>query len=84
MKENQDNGMKLRGQGNSMLLIGLGNLKVRIGLWGAGWLAGGSHSLSDWSVQYHSHGHFFLTLNKEEYKSEGKLRPLINVTEWIH
>lgn len=50
MKENQDNGMELRGQKNRMLLIGLSELEVRNGLWGAGWLDGGrgSHSLSDW------------------------------------
>ena len=75
---------ELRGQENRMLLIGLDILKVRNGLWGAGWLDGrGTQSLSDWILQYHSHYNFFLTLNEEEYNSEGKLRPL-NVTEWIH
>lgn len=44
MKENQENGMKLRGQENRMLLIGLGILEVRNGLWGADWMDGGGGS----------------------------------------
>ena len=82
MKENQDNGVELTGQENRMLLIELSNLEVRNGLWGADWMdgVGGSQYRSDWRFG-HSYSNFFLTLNEEECKSVGKLRPFINVTK---